>query len=248
MSAACFIVRVRRLEAQLGSRHWEWAERNRDAIAAHWAKRVAEKPRMFNGRVLMVADHALEGDAYRATYLETDFANLLAWRDFGFPDDTVVNGFAMAALQGSDGAFVMGVMGAHTANAARVYFPAGTPDLSDVRSDGVVDLAGSVTRELSEETGLDAGAFATADEWIVVRHGPRIAFLRPMQALEPAAALRGRIETHLRDDPDAELAGVRIVRDACDIDAGAMPDFLQDFLRWWFAGAVTDSRSVAGSR
>jgi 8-oxo-dGTP pyrophosphatase MutT (NUDIX family) len=180
----------------------------------------------------------VEGDTFRATYLETDFANLLAWRDLGFPDDTVVNGFAMAALQGSDGAYVMGVMGSHTANAGKVYFPAGTPDPADVRADGRVDLAGSVARELAEETGLEAAHFSTADHWIVVRHGPRVAFLRPMRAPEPAAAVAARIERHLRDDPDPELSGVRVVRGLADLDEAAMPDFLQEFLHWSFAGST----------
>ena len=239
MSPERFIVRVRRLDMRLGAGRWDWAERNRDAIAAHWAERVAEKPRMFNGRILVIADHALEGDAYRATYLETDFANLLAWRDFGFPDESVVNGFAMAALQGADGAFVMGVMGAHTANAGRIYFPCGTPDLSDVVADGTVDLAGSVSRELAEETGLSADTFSCADEWIVIRQGPRLAFLRSLQAPEPAAVVAARLEDHLRQDPDPELSGARVVRSAADIDDSAMPDFLQYFLRWSFAGSRT---------
>jgi 8-oxo-dGTP pyrophosphatase MutT (NUDIX family) len=245
VSGERFVARVRRLDTRLAAGRWEWAERNREAIAAHWAERVAEKPRMFNGRILIIVDHALEGDAYRATYIETDFANLLAWRDFGFPDDSVINGFAMAALQGADGAFVMGVMGAHTANAGRVYFPAGTPDPSDVRSDGIVDLAGSVSRELAEETGLAAEAFASADDWIVVRHGPRIAFLRPMRAPEPAVAVAARIEAHLRRDPDPELSAARVVRTAADIDEAAMPDFLQDFLRWSFADGGAETRSAS---
>lgn len=235
MSPDRFIVRVRRLDARLGTGRWDWAERNRDAIAAHWAERVAEKPRMFNGGILVVTDHGREGEVYRAIYHQTDFANLLAWRDLGFPDTSVVNGFAMAALQGSDGAYVMGVMGAHTANAGRVYFPAGTPDPSDLLADGTVDLGGSVARELAEETGLSADAFVAADEWIVVRHGPRIAFLRPMRAPDPAAAVAARIEEHLRHDRDPELSGARVVRGPADIDAAAMPDFLQDFLHWSFA-------------
>lgn len=246
MSAERFIVRVRRLETRLGSLRWEWAERNAGAIAEHWSKRLADKPRMFNGRILVVGEHALDGDVFRATYFETDFANLLAWRDLGFPDPTVVNGFAMAALQGSDGPYVMGAMGGHTANAGKVYFPAGTPDPADVRPDRSVDLTGSVARELLEETGLDAASFCTADEWIVVRHGPRIAFLRPMRALEPAVAVADRIERHLRDDPDPELSGVRVVRGLTDLDEGAMPDFLQDFLHWSFSAGDAASRGAAG--
>ena len=91
----------------------------------------------------------------RGDYFETDFADFLAWRDFGFPGESVCNGFSMAALQGSDGAFLLGEMAAHTANAGAIYFAAGTPDRQDVFGERV-DLAASVTRELEEETGVSA--------------------------------------------------------------------------------------------
>ena len=86
-------------------------------------------------------------------YLETDFASFIAWRDWGFPDKTMRNCFPMAALRSSDGAFLLGVMGAHTATAGQVYFPAGTPDPNDVVGERV-DLEAGVMRELPEETGL----------------------------------------------------------------------------------------------
>jgi hypothetical protein len=40
---------------------------------------------------------------------------------------------------------------------------------------------------------------------------------------------------------------VRVVRGLADLDEAAMPDFLQDFLRWSFAGAASESRSAAGA-
>ena len=113
----------------------------------------AEKSALWNGRVLLGRNPVFEGERLSASYFETDFASFLAWRDWGFPDNSVFNGFGMGALLSSDGAFALGEMGQHTANAGRIYFPSGTPDLDDVR-DGAVDISGSVARELKEETGL----------------------------------------------------------------------------------------------
>ena len=62
-------------------------------------------------------------------------------------------------------------MGQHTANAGRIYFPSGTPDLDDI-SDGAVDIAGSVARELEEETGLLPGDYRADADWDCVVTGP----------------------------------------------------------------------------
>ncbi len=86
----------------------------------------------------------------------------------------------MAALRGSDGAFLLGEMAAHTASAGAIYFPAGTPDRQDVFGD-VVDLEASVRRELLEETGLDAEEAEIAPGWIVVRARGRVACMKPMR-------------------------------------------------------------------
>src|SRR5216110_854627 len=78
----------------------------------------------------------------RRADIDADFADVLAWRDWGFPDRSVFNGFGMGALRCSDDAFVLGEMGHHTANAGRIYFPSGTPDPDDIRN-GAIDIAGS---------------------------------------------------------------------------------------------------------
>src|SRR6476469_496728 len=158
------IHRVTTLDLSVVRRPWPFAEERRAEIDAHFAARQREKPKLWNGRVLLGRNPAFAGERLSASYFEVDFASFLAWRDWGFPDKDVFNGFGMGALRCADGAFVMGVMGEHTSNAGRIYFPSGTPDLDDIR-DGALDIAGSGGRELEEETGLLPGEFVGEADW-----------------------------------------------------------------------------------
>ena len=228
------IARVRRVEARCTPGPWTWAQENRSAIEANWAEKLKRAPRMFNGRVLLLRSVELSGDLLRAAYFEADFKDFLAWRDLGYPDPSIGNGYAMAALQGADGAFVCGVMGGHTANAGRIYFPSGTPDLSDLQSDGSVDLATSVTRELSEETDLPPDLYTVADEWVVVRQWPAVALMRPVLCREPAETVAARIRAAIARQDEPELADATVIRGPDDIDPARMPLSVQSFLRWSF--------------
>lgn len=222
--------RVTRIDCRVEQRTWHWAENERERIDAHWAAQVADNPALFDGKVLVLHTGGVDGDVFRAAYLETRFSRFLAWRDFGFPDRGMRNGFAMAALRSRDGAYLLGVMGPQTANAGKVYFPAGTPDPSDV-FDGRVDLAGSVARELEEETGLTQADVTFADDWTVVSHGQRIALMRRVDSPEPADELRARILAIVAREEHPELSDIRIVRTAADIDEAAMPPFVVAYLR-----------------
>ena len=152
------IHRVTSLDLAVEPFAWPFAVEKRAEISAHFADMQREKPKLWNGRILLGREPVFEGEHFSASYFETDFASFLAWRDWGFPDKAVFNGFGMGALLSSDGAFALGVMGEHTANAGRIYFPSGTPDLDDVRGDAL-DIAGSVAREVEEETGLTAADY-----------------------------------------------------------------------------------------
>jgi 8-oxo-dGTP pyrophosphatase MutT (NUDIX family) len=221
------IVPVERLELAFAPRPWPFAQERRAEIDAHFAALKRANPALWNGRVLLLHDHAIAGAVFHGAYLETDYASMLAWREWE-SDSGINNCFGMGALRGSDGGFVLGVMGAHTANAGRIYFPAGLPDLSDL--DGTrVDLAGNVMREVAEETGLAPADFETAPGWITVLAGARIAQIKLLQARETAAALAARIRAHLEREREPELADVRIVRGAADFDP-MMPEFVTAFL------------------
>jgi 8-oxo-dGTP pyrophosphatase MutT (NUDIX family) len=136
----------------------------------------------------------------------------------------------MAALRGSDGAFLLGEMAPHTIRAGRIYFPAGTPDPTDV-FDGRVDLEASARRELLEETGVDASETVIAPGWTLVFTPHRTACMKLMTLAIPAAAAKERIDAHLARDPHAEFSRMHIVRSAREIDESRVPMFVAEYLR-----------------
>jgi 8-oxo-dGTP pyrophosphatase MutT (NUDIX family) len=223
-------IRIRRLELAFAPRPWPFAEERRADIARYFGGLQQAKPALWNGRMLLLHHHAVEGDVFRGGYLETDYASFVAWRDWGFPDTTVTHCVALGALRASDGAFLLGVMNAHTLNAGKVYFPAGVPDPSDI-VDGMVDLDGSVRREVAEETGLDGDAYAAEPVWHSVLARSAIAHFKLLQARESAPVLRERIRAHLAREAQPELADIRIVRGPEDLDP-MMPISVLTFLRY----------------
>jgi hypothetical protein len=222
------VVRLARAEMRFAPRPWPFAHERRAEIDAHFARLMRERPRAFNGRVLMLREFTLDDGLLRGAYFETDFASFIAWRDWGWPDASVRNCFGQAALRASDGAFVLGVMSSHTLNAGRIYFPSGTPDLKDVVGDRV-DLDGSVLRELTEETGLTAADVCLDPGWHAVLAGPRLAMLKPVRSPLSADELRARILAHMAGEAHPELADARIVRGPADLD-DMMPEFIKDYL------------------
>ena len=224
------VIRVERLDVTYQPRPWPFAEKHRTDIEAYFKKLQAEKPALWNGRVLLLHDYAFEGAIFRGAALDTDFASFITWRDWGFPDSLATNFFAMGAVRSRDGAFLLGVMGSHTINAGKVYFPAGTPDPGDLVGDRV-DLAGSVMRELTEETGLGPADVEAEDRWHCVLAGRRIAHIKILHAPETAEALRERILASLARERQPELADIRIVRGPTDLHP-MMPPFVTAFLSY----------------
>ena len=209
---------------------WPWAKQERERIAAHWQAKQGANGDLFDGRILLNSHYQIDGAILRGVCFETDFSKFLAWRDFGFPDPSITNIFAMAALRAEDGAYLLGVMASHTANAGRIYFPAGTPDPQDVVQ-GRVDLAGSVVRELYEETGLQADWIAPQPGFTALRRGQRVALMRDVFVRGRAEEVRAHVQANLSQQAERELDDLFIVRRADDIRPAFMPDFIVDFLR-----------------
>lgn len=234
MSIPDGIHRVARLETAYRPEKWDFAKREATRIDAHWARALLEKPRMFDGKVLLLRDAEIvagpDGDLMRGGFFDTSFRNFHAWLAFGAPGAGIHNCFAMAALRSSDGAYLLGEMSGHTMNAGQIYFAAGTPDRNDIFGDKV-DLGASVSREMEEETGLAPEEAPPARGWTLIVKGPKIACMQerllPLTAEEACA----RFNDFIANDPDPEFVRLHAVQGPRDIDPVRMPDFIQIFLR-----------------
>jgi hypothetical protein len=227
------IHRVSTLDLVVEAWPWPFADARRAEIATYFAEQQRERQALWNGRVLLGRNPLFSGDRFSASYFETGFASFLAWRDWGFPDAPVFNGFGMGALRCTDGAFALGEMGQHTANPGRIYFPSGTPDLNDVR-DGTLDISGSVVRELEEETGLVPADYRSEADWHCISTGTAVAMIRILHVDMPGEDLRRKIEGNLAAQQSPELSAIHLVRGTQDLTS-AMPRFVTAFLEQQFA-------------
>lgn len=222
------ISHIDRLDLSFAPKPWDFAVERRDEIDAFFAALRRDKPSIWNGRVLMLHHHAIKDGVLHGEYLETDYASFAAWRQWGGPAAKVHDCFSAAAILAADGAFLLGVMGPHTFNGGKIYFPCGTPEPKDIVGDKV-DLELSVRRELHEETGLSVAEFASEPGWTMITDGPLIAQIKVLRSGEDSVALRKRVLLHLASEQQPELADIRIIRKHKDLDP-AMPRFVTAFL------------------
>ncbi|APT30029.1 hypothetical protein MCBMB27_00738 [Methylobacterium phyllosphaerae] len=233
MSDGFRITQLAAVTARFVTYDWAFPRENAAAIAAHWQTRIARAPGMFDGTVLLCCDHAVADRAARLDLFATRYATFTYYRDTRhadarIADARIANAFAAIVPWTSDGAVLLGEMGARTANAGQLYFPCGTPDPDDIQG-ARVDLVGSAARELAEETGLALPDKAETD-WVLLEGEGQLAFLRPVRFPETAARLVARIADHLGAEAEPELAGMHVVRGRDDIDAARMPGFVRAYL------------------
>jgi len=218
-----------RAEIKLEPWSWPFASERRDAIDRYFAKLQQERAGVWNGRALLLQRYAVHDRVLRGACFETDFASLCAWRDWAFPDASVHNVFASAALQSADGAWLVAEMAPNTAAASLLYFPCGTPEPGDVDAAGTLDLAGNLERELREETGLAMAELAAAPGWSLVRDRCYIALMRRLTSRQTADELRSRIMRYIESQERPELVDIHIVRGPADLGP-RMPRFMTVFL------------------
>lgn len=226
---ATSITSVQQLDFRLGDWKWPFAEVRRAEIASYFDLLKRKNDALWNGRVFLLRRYEASGDLLRGEFFETDFASLLAWRDWGFPDRSVHACFAMAAIQGGEGGFLLGVMGEHTANPGRAYFPTGSPDPMDLDGERV-DLDRSVRRELEEETGLTFGQFRAEPGWHVVLAGQHLVLMKWLHARETTDELRESVLAFLATETRPEFSAIRAIQRS-DGFTSMIPVYVQAFLR-----------------
>ncbi len=209
---------------------WRFARNEAARIDARWQELKAATPSLFDGRVLLSRGLAIDDDVLGGTSFETGYKPFLCWRDFGYPGEPVKNLFAMPALRGSDGAFLLGRMGADTSNPGRLYFPAGTPEPGDLGADGFVDYQANILRELEEETGIAPGELTLDARWTIVFAGPLVACMKVVRSPLPASALVERVAGFIAGQEKPELDALVTVATPGDFDAERMPPFMLRYL------------------
>lgn len=208
---------VRGFDAFLVDEDWPWAQQHAAEIAAHWAQARAEKPALFDGQVLVARRTEIADGIWRAAHILIPYSSLKYWLSLGFVDAGAFNTFASAVVVTADGAVLLGRMGAHTANAGRLYFPCGTPDRGDLKG-RVLDVESSMTRELREETGLGSQHVTATNERWIVQDGPLVCCARRFDSALTADEMARFITGHLAAEAQPELDGVVLARRAADIE------------------------------
>jgi len=208
--------RIARCVLTVGAGPWSFAERRRAEIAAHWKRSQAERPKLFDGTVYLLRSYSVGQGTLSGTLVRTDFKSFLYWRDRGYEDANMRDGFGSAVIRSAEGHVLLGQQSDGHLNAGLVYPPSG---MIDERDDvgGVIDIEASIVRELGEETGLQPADLARVPGFVLTVSAPLLCIAIEWRSALPAEALRESILSHIRDQPAPELADIVIVRSRDEI-------------------------------
>src|SRR5690606_13384239 len=116
-----------------------------EAIDRHWHLELAARPAMFDGTVVLLSVLRTAGGRRVGRCHAVRYATFMYWRRERA--GTAAHAFAHPVLVASDNALVAIRMAAHTVNAGKVYFAAGSFEPEDF-PDGRVDLHHNMMREV----------------------------------------------------------------------------------------------------
>lgn len=214
---------------------WSWATEQADAVGAHWERARRAKPSYFDGPVFVLGDWRMADGALEGQCIATRFRNYLFWREGGYQEAGVSDGFGAALIVSAEGHVVLGRQRAGNLNSGLAYMPSGFIDPRDVGSDGTIDIDASVARELAEETGLDGRVLGRVPGYLVVVCGAIVCIVCPYRSTLGAAEIAARIGAHIAADGEPELCEAVVITGP-DYRHDDMPGYTRTLLDWLFAG------------
>lgn len=229
-SARRGVLRISECRLRLGDGLWKFSAERAGEIAAHWQRRQAESPALFDGRVLMMRPPTISEHVLSAELVGVDFKSYLYWRDNGFPEADLFDGFGSALIRSAEGHVLLGRQRGGNINAGLAYLPGGFIDGRDVRSDGAVDIAASIAREVAEETGLGADSFTRVPGYIITVCGAQVSIAVEYRSALPAEELRKLILSGIGTQDEPELDDVVIVTGTAAAETENLAEYVRVLL------------------
>ena len=224
------ILPVDHVDVRLDPSPHPFERENTNAIAENWLLEIEAKPALFDGTVVLLsefgyADRKLFGRCHAVRY-----STFLYWRIDRV--GTLAHAFAHPMLVTNDNALIAIRMGAHTVNAGRVYFAAGSFEPEDF-PDGVVDPHGNMVREVREETGLDISGARRGDRHYALATERGTVIFRRYFLDADADEIASRIRDFVAGESEPEIEEPVVIRNARDLPDGLMPH-MPPMIEWHF--------------
>jgi 8-oxo-dGTP pyrophosphatase MutT (NUDIX family) len=207
--------------------HLAEAERAR----ASWQREIAANPHLFDGRMVLQRSIRIADGRICARAHVVPYSTFLWWRKTRAQGAYHI--FGMPMLLSSDGAVIAIRMGAHTANAGRVYSPGGSLEPEDI-VDGRCDVARNIAREVKEETGIALTAAGTEPGWHAIHMEGTIIVFRVFRLAAKANDIIAQVAAHVAADPHPEVDEAVAIWSP-DPAAHNYPSFIPPILEWLFA-------------
>lgn len=207
-------------------------ERGREtAIAENWRHEIAAKPALFDGKVALLSEFGYDRGRLFGRCHTVGYSTFLYWRKDRVA--SAAHAFAHPMLVTSDNALIAIRMGAHTVNAGRVYFAAGSFEPEDF-PDGCVDAHGNMVREVREETGLDISAVRRGERYYALATERGTVIFRRYFLDGTADEIAARIRDFVAGEDEPEIEEPVVIRNTLDRPEGLMPH-MPSMIDWHFA-------------
>jgi 8-oxo-dGTP pyrophosphatase MutT (NUDIX family) len=228
------ILPVDEIDVRLDPAPHPFERENLAAIEENWRHETTINPHIFDGAVALLSELSYRDARLSGRCHIVRYATFMYWRR-NRQAENAGHAFAHAMLVSGDGALVAIRMGAHTVNAGRVYFAAGSFELEDFR-DGQVDVAYNMRREVREEIGVDLAEAETEPgrrHYLLSTQSGTVIFRR--YRMKPTAnELINRINAFLTTQEQPEIAGPVVIHGINDLPDDLAPH-MGPLVEWHFS-------------